>query len=101
MIWVSALLILMDMGGLTTSAWSQMVEQLAVFNKASGLQNANQIKLSVGFDRANHRFADVNGDGRTDFLWIDKFSGNVSLWLNDGMIPVAGSSFKWTKAPGA
>ena len=34
-------------------------------NTGSGLKamDPNQIKVSVGFDRANHRWADVNGDG--------------------------------------
>lgn len=30
-------------------------------NTASGLTELNQIKVSVGFDRPNHRWADVNG----------------------------------------
>ncbi|KAF2112802.1 hypothetical protein BDV96DRAFT_497426 [Lophiotrema nucula] len=69
-------------------------------NKASGLQDVQQIKLSTGFDRANHRWADVNGDGRADLMWVDKFSGNVTVWLNDGMKPSAGSSFNWPRADG-
>ena len=33
-------------------------------NKATGLQWMDQIKFSVGKDRANHRWADVNGKSR-------------------------------------
>lgn len=34
-------------------------------NTASGVKamSPNQIKVSVGFDRSNHQWADVNGDG--------------------------------------
>ncbi|KAK5637685.1 hypothetical protein RRF57_013400 [Xylaria bambusicola] len=65
------------------------------------LRSVGQVKYSVKFDRANHRFADVNGDGRADFMWIDKFSGDASVWINDGERPESdrpsldGSKFKW------
>ncbi|CAI6337080.1 unnamed protein product [Periconia digitata] len=60
--------------------------------------NPLQVKVTAGFDRANHRFADVNGDGRADFLWVDKFTGNVRTWINEGLIPAdnVGSSMTWT-----
>jgi hypothetical protein len=58
--------------------------------------DVGQVKVSVGYDRANHRFVDVNGDGRADFLWIDKFTGEVRVWLNAGQYPALGSSFTWT-----
>ena len=64
-------------------------------NKPTGLQWMNQIKFSVKKDRANHRWADVNGDGRADFLWIDKFSGDTSVWYNMGPRQISGSSFWW------
>lgn len=52
-------------------------------------------------DRANHRWADVNGDGRADFLWVDKFDGSTEVWFNNGPVPEgdrpanSGSKFKW------
>lgn len=65
-------------------------------NTASGgLFALNQIKVSVGFDRSNHRWADVNGDGRVDFIWVDKHTGNVQFWENNGFIPSIGSSMNW------
>lgn len=29
--------------------------------------------------RQDHQWADVNGDGLVDFLWVDKFSGDTSV----------------------
>jgi hypothetical protein len=46
-----------------------------ILNTATGLQDVGQVKGPVGLDRANHQFADVNGDGRADYLWVDKFTG--------------------------
>jgi hypothetical protein len=42
-------------------------------NKPNELQTMpstipNQIKVSEGFDRAQHRWADVNGDGKVDLM---------------------------------
>ncbi|KAL1597932.1 hypothetical protein SLS60_008420 [Paraconiothyrium brasiliense] len=66
-------------------------------NTESGLKamSPNQIKVSVGFDRANHRWADVNGDGAVDFLWVDKHTGNVQCWINGGIQPALDSSMYW------
>jgi hypothetical protein len=58
--------------------------------------DVGQVKVSVGYDRANHRYVDVNGDGRADFLWINKFTGEVQVWLNEGQFSAIGSSFTWT-----
>ena len=41
---------------------------------------------------------DVNGDGRDDLLWIEKFSGDTYVWYNDGRkdpSQAAGSSIGW------
>ncbi|KAK3904393.1 hypothetical protein C8A05DRAFT_42499 [Staphylotrichum tortipilum] len=64
-------------------------------NKPGGLQWMNQIKFSVGKDRADHRWADVNGDGRDDFMGIDSFSGDTEVWYNMGERQISGSSFWW------
>ncbi|KAJ4351275.1 uncharacterized protein N0V89_006614 [Didymosphaeria variabile] len=68
-------------------------------NTVNGLTYSKQFKFSEGFDRANHRFADVNGDGKADFLWVDKFTGEVRLWLNGGPQDTGGSTFFWDKQP--
>lgn len=57
-----------------------------------------QIKVALDKDRANLRWADVNGDGADDLLWIEKFSGDTYVWYNDGAKDpddAAGSYFGW------
>ncbi|PVH96898.1 carbohydrate esterase family 3 protein, partial [Periconia macrospinosa] len=51
------------------------------------LENVGQIKKSEGLDRANHKWVDVNGDGKADFLWSDKFNGDAKYWSNTGRVP--------------
>ncbi|KAI7785936.1 hypothetical protein LA080_005597 [Diaporthe eres] len=43
-----------------------------------------QFKKTDNFDRANYRWADVNGDGRADLIWTDKFKGDATVWINQG-----------------
>ncbi|KAI1129345.1 carbohydrate esterase family 3 protein [Nemania abortiva] len=82
-----------------TTAWLNDCKQ-GLFN----LRNVGQVKFTERLDRANHRFADVNGDGLADFLWVDKFTGDASVWINDGEKPedqrpaLLGSKFKWIKS---
>ncbi|KAK8062432.1 carbohydrate esterase family 3 protein [Apiospora hydei] len=62
--------------------------------------SVNQFKFAEGKDRANFRFHDVNGDGRDDLIWIDKFDGKGYVWYNEGPGSPAdngGSSFHWRK----
>ena len=46
----------------------------------NGFSDMWQVKFAEGADRANLRFADVNGDGKDDLVWVDKFSGSASVW---------------------
>ncbi|KAM0544199.1 hypothetical protein ACHAPJ_011950 [Fusarium lateritium] len=60
--------------------------------------DVGQIKFPIGKDRANLRWADVDGDGKDDMLWIEKFSGDTWVWYNGGRgLPSTGggSSFYW------
>lgn len=45
-----------------------------------GWSDMMQIKFSDGADRANLRFADVSGNGVDDLIWVDKFTGDASVW---------------------
>ncbi|KAG9255973.1 uncharacterized protein F5Z01DRAFT_531189 [Emericellopsis atlantica] len=60
-----------------------------------------QFKKAEGVDRANIRWGDVNGDGRDDLIWVDKFNGNARVWYGAGPHgnPSAngGSSWQWRK----
>ncbi|KAI0517890.1 carbohydrate esterase family 3 protein [Xylaria bambusicola] len=82
----------------TTTAWLNDCK-----SDLFDLRSVGQVKYSEKFDRANHKFADVNGDGRADFMWVDKFSGDASVWINDGERPesdrgsLGGSKFKWVR----
>ncbi|RDL35318.1 SGNH hydrolase [Venustampulla echinocandica] len=42
------------------------------------------IATGVGKARENVVFADVNGDGRADYLTVSRTDGSVQLWLNGG-----------------
>jgi hypothetical protein len=45
------------------------------------IQAIPQIKFAeTDKDRANFRWADVNGDGKDDMIWVDKFTGNGYVW---------------------
>ncbi|KAM0342058.1 hypothetical protein ACHAPU_009786 [Fusarium lateritium] len=63
-------------------------------------KNAGQIKVSIDKDRANLRWADVNGDGREDLLWVEKQSGDAFVFYNHGPAnpdSTLGSSFSWAE----
>ncbi|KAF5710337.1 acetylxylan esterase [Fusarium mundagurra] len=65
-------------------------------NKADGLENVGQIKFSEAWDRSNIRFADVKASGRADLLRVDKYTGAVDVFTNNGHKAQGGSSFSWT-----
>lgn len=69
----------------------------ALHQNDGSFKDVGQIKVAEGHDRAMLRFADVNGDGKDDFLWIEKFSGDTFVWYNggeDSSRPL-GSAFYW------
>ncbi|KAF7589874.1 hypothetical protein BBP40_003586 [Aspergillus hancockii] len=76
----------MDLNG-RTDGWLNKGE--------NNFQSIGQIKQSENYDRANHRWADVNGDRLVDFLWVDKFSGDTKVWINQGPVPTLDSKWKW------
>lgn len=45
------------------------------------------------------RFADIDGDGRVDLVWLDMITGKALGWRNMGVLPngelAAGSTFLW------
>lgn len=48
-------------------------------------------------DRANMRFADVEGSGRADLIHLDKYTGAATVFKNNGRSAAGSvSSFSWT-----
>lgn len=43
-----------------------------------------EIATGVGALRQDVKFADINGDGLADYLWVNRFDGSVSEWRNGG-----------------
>jgi len=75
-----------------TTAW---------LNRATGIVDAGQIKRTEGWDRANMRFADVEGSGRADLIHLDKYTGAGQVYKNNGYKPEIvdinqGSSVSWS-----
>ena len=64
----------LNLGGPDDGADAAKVSWLAQGEIANGL----------GKDGTNVVFADVNGDGRADYLWLDPNSGDVTAYLNTG-----------------
>ncbi|KAK7991495.1 hypothetical protein PG988_000289 [Apiospora saccharicola] len=67
-----------------------------------GWENVGQIKFAESDlrDRADLRWADINGDGRADMVWTDKFNGDSFVWYNRGRsnpAETSGSSFRWER----
>ncbi|KAH6692576.1 hypothetical protein F5X68DRAFT_129659, partial [Plectosphaerella plurivora] len=77
----------------------------AMLNTDTGFGDAGQIKYGEDLDRANFRFADVNGDGLADILHVDKFTGDARVFYNKGpnRNPAAngGSSITWERPSAA
>ncbi|KAJ3473609.1 hypothetical protein NLG97_g10219 [Lecanicillium saksenae] len=42
------------------------------------------IATGVGAARQDVQFADINGDGKADYLWVGRIDGTVNLWYNGG-----------------
>ncbi|MFD9412495.1 FG-GAP-like repeat-containing protein [Streptomyces sp. NPDC059989] len=53
------------------------------------------VASGVGAPRSDLRWADLNGDGRDDYLVLDG-QGRIRAWLNDGPAPGSGWNWKWT-----
>ena len=43
-----------------------------------------RVALGIGKNGSNVRFADINSDGRADYLWVDEDKGSVIAYLNTG-----------------
>ena len=50
-----------------------------------------RVALGIGKNGSNVRFADLNSDGRADYLWVDDEDGAVIAYLNTGQ----GNKISW------
>ncbi|MCJ1282316.1 hypothetical protein MMC26_001639 [Xylographa opegraphella] len=50
-----------------------------------GWWDLGQIASGVGAHREEVRFADLNGDGRAEYIWLQP-NGSASVWLNQGQL---------------
>lgn len=65
-------------------------------NKGVGdMVNQGLIKRSEVRERKNLRIADINGDGRDDYLYVNMTNGAVTAWHNDGWSPGSDEAFRW------
>ncbi|PVH89001.1 carbohydrate esterase family 3 protein [Cadophora sp. DSE1049] len=72
----------------------------ALINEPGGLRNVGQVKASetdTARYRADLKFADVNGEGRADMIWTDKFTGDAITWPNQGEVAAGNSKFTWLR----
>ncbi|KAI4602200.1 hypothetical protein KJ359_009438 [Pestalotiopsis sp. 9143b] len=74
-----------------------------VHNSDDTWENVGQVKFTDGMDRADLRWSDVNGDGKDDMVWVDKFTGDGTVFYNRGRgdpAQLGGSSFSWDRISG-
>ncbi|KAL2064102.1 hypothetical protein VTL71DRAFT_4596 [Oculimacula yallundae] len=57
-----------------------------------------QFKKAEGIDRANLRFGNVNGRGGEDMIWVDKFTGDATVYVNNGKMDTGGSNWWFLKS---
>ena len=58
--------------------------------------NTGPLATGIGEPGANIRFADINGDGRADYLTVD-VNGLIRAYLNEGV--KADGTYNWVPAP--
>jgi FG-GAP-like repeat len=53
-----------------------------------------KIATGVGAVREDIRLADIDGDGKADYLWVDQTTGETKMWRNGGV--GSGGNWIWT-----
>ncbi|UPK92827.1 hypothetical protein LCI18_003762 [Fusarium solani-melongenae] len=61
-------------------------------------ERITQFKKAESIDRANILFGNVNGFGGDDMIWIDKFTGDATAYINDGKMDTDGSNWWFLKS---
>ncbi|KAK2669954.1 SGNH hydrolase superfamily [Fusarium oxysporum f. sp. vasinfectum] len=67
-------------------------------NSDGSWEKIAQFKKAEGIDRANLRFGNVNGRGGEDMIWVDKFTGDATVYINNGKMDTGGSNWWFLKS---
>ncbi|KAL9572343.1 hypothetical protein ACKAV7_003544 [Fusarium commune] len=67
-------------------------------NSDGSWERIEQFKKAEGIDRANIRFGNVNGRGGDDLIWVDKYTGDATVYINRGKMNTGGSNWWFLKS---
>jgi len=67
-------------------------------NSDGSWERIAQFKKAEGIDRANIRFGNVNGRGGQDMIWVDKYTGDATVFINNGKMDTGGSNWWFLKS---
>ncbi|KAL5610313.1 hypothetical protein FOVSG1_004994 [Fusarium oxysporum f. sp. vasinfectum] len=67
-------------------------------NSDGSLEKIEQFKKAESIDHANIRFGNVNGRGGDDLIWVDKYTGDATIYINRGKINTSGSNWWFLKS---
>ncbi|KAF5660854.1 integrin alpha n-terminal [Fusarium heterosporum] len=67
-------------------------------NSDGSWERIAQFKKAEGIDRANIRFGNVNGKGGEDMIWVDKYTGDATVFINRGKMDTGGSNWWFLKS---
>ncbi|KAF4995624.1 hypothetical protein FGRMN_5016 [Fusarium graminum] len=67
-------------------------------NSDGSWEKIAQFKKAEGIDRANLRFGNVNGRGGEDMIWVDKYTGDATVYINNGKMDTGGSNWWFLKS---
>ncbi|KAM0433675.1 hypothetical protein ACHAQK_009109 [Fusarium lateritium] len=67
-------------------------------NSDGSWEKIAQFKKAEGIDRANLRFGNVNGRGGEDMIWVDKLTGDATVFVNNGKMDTGGSNWWFLKS---
>ncbi|KAF7561563.1 hypothetical protein G7046_g2578 [Stylonectria norvegica] len=58
-------------------------------------RSQGMIATGVGAAREDVHFADLNGDGKADYVWVNRLDGSVKSWTNGGPAASAPGGWLW------
>ncbi|KAK4198547.1 hypothetical protein QBC40DRAFT_308196 [Triangularia verruculosa] len=67
-------------------------------NSDGSWERIEQFKKAEGIDRANIRFGNVNGRDGDDLIWVDKHTGDATVYINRGKMDTGGSNWWFLKS---